>query len=203
MKEKYKIVPLKLKHYKECINLLDKEWQLGKTQSQAKGNICAWIYMFEILKYSDKLLVYMENDKLLGFVGYLNYKKPKKKIRKILYSFIKSLMFLSPKIKDKKELKKYYEVYDYTPKKLNDSFDGELSIIIVNSYERSKGIGTILFNEIMIYAKASGMRNMKIDTDDSCGFQFYEKNKCIKKFTTQIIMGEKNIENAYTYEKKL
>jgi Acetyltransferase (GNAT) family. len=203
MSNDYKIVPLKGSYYKNCVKLLNKEWQLGRKQSHATGDICAWIYLFEILRYSDKLLVYIQNDEILGFVGYLNYKKPKKKIRKTIYSTIYHLLFFNPKIKDRKALKNYYETYSYTPQKLESTFDGELSIIIVNNENRSKGIGTKLFDEIIKYAKASGMQNMKIDTDDSCGVQFYEKKGCIKKFTTKIEMGEKIVENAYTYEKVL
>lgn len=39
---------------KQAVNLLANEWDLGKTSSRAKGNVCAWIYLLEILEETEK-----------------------------------------------------------------------------------------------------------------------------------------------------
>ena len=33
---------------KQAVELLAKEWDLGKVSSKAKGNVCAWIYLRNI-----------------------------------------------------------------------------------------------------------------------------------------------------------
>lgn len=40
---------IKLSEMKQAVELLANEWDLGKVSSKAKGNVCAWIYLFEIL----------------------------------------------------------------------------------------------------------------------------------------------------------
>lgn len=42
---------------KQAVKLLANEWNLGKKESGATGNICAWIYLFTILEESEKLLL--------------------------------------------------------------------------------------------------------------------------------------------------
>ena len=46
-----------LKEMRNIVNLLDNEWDLGKTPSKAKGKICAWIYLFEILEESENVVI--------------------------------------------------------------------------------------------------------------------------------------------------
>lgn len=40
---------MKLLEMKQIVNILYNEWNLGKKEAKAKGKICAWIYLFEIL----------------------------------------------------------------------------------------------------------------------------------------------------------
>ncbi len=59
-----------LKEMRNVVDLLDNEWDLGKTSSKAKGKICAWIYLFEILEKSEAVLLEKENDKVIGICSY-------------------------------------------------------------------------------------------------------------------------------------
>ena len=52
---------MNLKEMKQVINLLDKEWDLGKKDSQAKGQICAGIYFLEIMEECEKIISNKEN----------------------------------------------------------------------------------------------------------------------------------------------
>lgn len=49
---------------KQAVKLLSNEWNLGKKECGATGDICAWIYLFSILEESEKAFVY--EKKLLG-----------------------------------------------------------------------------------------------------------------------------------------
>ena len=201
--EKFK--KIKIKHFKDCINLFDKEWDLGKSHSLSTGKICALIYLFEVIRYSDLLIGYFDNNKLIGFAGFGNYKKPKNKIKKRFYNFLYHLSFYNPKIKDKAKLKKYYDALDYLPSNLENYFDGELSMLIVDSNYRGKKIGLELFNKICLLAKENGMENMRIDSDESCSFSFYEKTGCIKKYDEMRPSLEYNgkLIHTFVFEKKL
>ena len=55
---------MKLKEMKQVVDMLYEEWDLGKTESGAKGKTCAWIYLFEILEESEKIILEKENNKL-------------------------------------------------------------------------------------------------------------------------------------------
>ena len=55
---------------KQAVRLLSNEWNLGKKETQANTDICAWIYLMEVLEESEKIITYKENNKLIGFCGY-------------------------------------------------------------------------------------------------------------------------------------
>ena len=85
---------------KQAVRLLENEWNLGKKECGAKNNICAWIYLMEVLEETEQFVYYRENGKLLGFAGYSNKKSTKRKLQKKFYAFIKNRLYKSKSIKD-------------------------------------------------------------------------------------------------------
>lgn len=200
---------MKIRDMQQAVELLAKEWNLGKSESGAEGNICAWIYLMEILEESEKIITYKENNRLIGLCGYSNDKSNKHLLKKNIYKIIKKLLYKSPKIKDKNGLKEYYNNYNYLPKELEGYFDGEISILIVDKDYRGKNIGRKLLYETFELAKNDNMKNLQILTDGACSYSFYEKCGCEKVYETIVknkekdILGEIEFDKAYIYEKKL
>ena len=194
---------------KEAVTLLSDEWNLGKKESKSRGNICAWIYLFEILSQSDEIITYKEKNKLIGFCGYSKRDSSRYLFRKKIYNTIIKLLFKSKKIKNKKALKEYYDNYDYLPKYLENNYDGEISILIVDKNHRKKGIGKTLLLKIFEKAKKNKLKKVYILSDESCSYGFYETCGCIKVYETNIYNKEegklekKLIERAFVYEKVL
>lgn len=195
---------MKIRDSLQAVDLLYKEWNLGKIQAKADGKICAWVYLMEVLEESEQIVTIKEGKRLVGFCGYAKYNSRKHVIEKSIYHFIKKILLSSPKIKDKKALKQYLESYDYTPKELEDYFDGEISILIVNKKDRGKGLGKKLLEDTFELAKKDNIRKLQILTDGACNFQFYEFCGCSKIYET-IIIDEimKENEKGYIYEKSL
>ena len=54
------------------------------------------------------------------------------------YTIIKNKLYKSKDIKDLDPLKSYENNYDYLPKELENYFDGEVSILIVDKDHRGK-----------------------------------------------------------------
>ena len=106
---------MKLSEMKQAVELLANEWDLGKVSSRAKGNVCAWIYLLEILEETEKMVIEKDNGKLIGFCSYAKWKSNKHIIKKIFYHIIKVILIHSPLIKNKKAIIKYNDDYDYTP----------------------------------------------------------------------------------------
>ena len=200
---------MRLKYMRQAVSMLVKEWNLGKNECGASGNICGWIYLMEILEESEKLVFYKEKGKLIGFCGYSKYDSKKYLFRKKFFCFIKKLLMKNRKIKDKNALNEYYNNYEYTPNELKGYFDGEISILIVNSDYRGKGIGKKLLIDIFEKAKLDSMNNIKILSDESCSYSFYEKLGCKKVYETIIEnyeygkVGVASSEIGYIYEKNL
>lgn len=200
---------MKFKDMKQAVALLYKEWNLGKKESGATGNICAWIYLMEILSETEQFVIYKEKNKLIGFGGYSNTNSKRHFIRKKIYEFIGKQLYRSKDIKDINGLKQYYDNYDYTPKEMNNYFDGELSILIVDEVYRGKGIGQKILTKVFELARNDGMKNIQILTDDSCNYKFYELQGCDKVYETVVkneeygILGKINTGKAFIYEKKL
>lgn len=200
---------MKLSYMFQAVDLLYNEWDLGKKSSMAKGKICAWIYMMEILEEAEIIEIHKEEKKLIGFCSYIKYNSDKYKIRKTLYHIIKKILLMSPMIKNKSYIYKYTEDYDYTPKELQNYFDGEINILIVDKEYRGKGIGKKLLLETFENAKKDKIKRLQILADESCNFKFYEICGCKKIYETVIPNGEpgkcKNnpTELGFIYEKVL
>lgn len=194
---------------KQAVKLLSNEWNLGKEECGATSNICAWIYLFSVLEESEKIVTYRDGRKLIGFSGYSKNNSRKHLFKKKFYKFIKNKLYKSKDIKDFTALKEYENNYDYLPEELQDHFDGEVSILIVDKSYRGKNIGKKLLFEIFNLAQQDNMRNLQILTDESCNYKFYESCGCEKVYETIIKNKEygkvpnSSSEKAFIYEKKL
>lgn len=200
---------MKVKDMKQAVNLLVNEWNLGSKESGTDKRVCALIYLMEILEETEKFVYYRENGKLLGFAGYSKNNSRKYIFRKKFYTFIKNMLYKSKKIKDLESLKEYQKNYEYTPKELENYFDGEISILILDEKCRGKGIGKRLLNDIFKLAKIDNINSLKILSDESCNYGIYEKLGCKKVYETVVEnkeygkLGSVTTEKAYVYEKKL
>lgn len=198
-----------LKDIKAQVRMLMEEWNLGTLESGAPHELCAFIYLLEIIEETEKFVYYRENGKLLGFAGYSKNGSRKHLFRKKLAKFIREQLYKSKKIKDKDALLNYDETYDYVPEELKNYFDGELSILILDKKARSKGIGKKLLTDIFTLAKKDDLKNLQILTDDSCSYYIYEATGCKRVFDTTIKSkeygedGKMHEERAYIYEKVL
>lgn len=200
---------MKYNEMKQAVNLLANEWDLGKKEAGAEGNICAWIYLMDLLEESEQIVTYKSGNKLIGFCGYSKQSSHKKIVKKKIYKIIGNILKKSKKIKNKNAINKYYNNYNYVPEELENYFDGEVSILIVDKNYRGKNIGKKLLFEIFEMAKKDNMKNLQILTDESCNYKFYEKCGCKKIYETIIenkeygILGQITSEKAFIYEKTL
>ena len=201
------MIEMKIWDFPQAVDLLYKEWDLGKISSMAKGKICAWIYLMEILQESEEIIVYKEKNKIIGFCGYAKWKSKKHLIKKKFYRWIRKLLMNSPKIKNKEALKSYMENYESIPKELKGRFDGEISILLVNQEYRGKGYGKKLLQKVFELAKKDGIKNLQIITDESCNYEFYDKLNCKKIYEKTVRneepykVGSVRTEQAFIYEK--
>lgn len=200
---------MKYKDMKQAVALFEKEWNLGKKESGATSNICAWIYLMEVLEQTEQFVYYRENGKMLGFAGYSNKNSKKHKLRKRFYTFIKNRLYKSKNIKDLNALHEYEDNYDYLPDELKNKYDGEVSMIILDSSLRGKGIGKKLLSEVFELAKKDNINSLYILTDDSCSYYIYESLGCKKVYEVIVEnkeygkLGNISRESAYVYEKLL
>ena len=194
---------------KQAVKLLSNEWNLGKKEAQADTDICAWIYLFDVLQESEKLIKYKDGNKLIGFCGYSKEISKRHIVKKKFYRFIKNRLYKSKEIKNLKAFKEYENNYNYIPKELKNYFDGEVSILIVDKKYRGKKIGKKLLLDIFELAKKDNMKNLQIVTDESCNYKFYENLGCKKVYETIVenkeiaLLGNGYTEKAFIYEMKL
>lgn len=200
---------MKYNEMKQAVNLLSNEWNLGKKEAEAEGNICAWIYLMDILEESEQIITYKDGKKLVGFCGYSKESSHKKLVKKKIYKNISNILRKSKKIKNKEGFKQYENNYNYVPEKVKNYFDGEVSILIVDKNYRGQKIGKKLLFEVFRMAKKDNMKNLQIVTDESCSYQFYEKCGCKKIYETIVEnkeygkLGQIISEKAFIYEKVL
>ncbi len=163
----------------------------------------------EILEETEHIVYYRENGKLAGFAGYSKNNSKKYLLRKKFYSILKNILYKSRKIKDVNALKEYFNNYNYVPKNIENHFEGEVSILIIDEKYRGKGIGKKLLQEVFELAKNDNMKNLQILTDEACNYMIYEKLGCKKIYETLVKnqetqkCGNKLSHMAYIYEKEL
>ncbi len=200
---------MKLKFIKPALNLLMDEWNLGAKESGAPKNLCALIYLFELIEKSEYFIYYTENNRLYGFASYSKKNSKKHIVRKKLASLIRKILLKSKKIKDLAAFEKYNNSYDYIPDNLKNTFDGEILILILDKSLRGKGLVKNLLLETYKEARKNNIKNLYILTDDSCTYDIYENTGCKKIFETSISTTEYGTskiatdECAYIYEKRL
>lgn len=200
---------MNLVEMKQAVDMLYDEWDLGKTSSRSKGKVCAWIYLFTILEETEKMVIEKEDGKVIGICGYAKWNSKRHIVRKKFFHILKLILIWRPLVKDKKAIYEYSNNYDYTPEELANYFEGEISILILNSKYRGKGIGKKMLSLVFEYAKNDNMKNIQILTDESCNFKFYEACGCKKVYEKVINNGEPNkcenviSEIGYIYEKRL
>ena len=200
---------MKYNEMKQAVKLLSKEWNLGKKEAGADNDICAWIYLFDVLQESERIIKYKDGNKLIGFCGYSKEYSNKHKLSKMFYGFVKNRLYKSKSIKNLKAFKEYENNYNYIPEELKNYFDGEVSILIVDEDYRGKKIGKKLLLDVFELAKKDDMKNIQIVTDESCNYKFYESLGCKKVYETIVEnkeieqLGNGYTESAFIYEKKL
>lgn len=200
---------MKYNEMKQAVKLLSKEWNLGKKEAGADNDICAWIYLFDVLQESERIIKYKDGNKLIGFCGYSKEYSNKHKLSKMFYGFVKNRLYKSKSIKNLKAFKEYENNYNYIPEELKNHFDGEVSILIVDEDYRGKKIGKKLLLDVFELAKKDNMKNIQIVTDESCNYKFYESLGCKKVYETIVEnkeieqLGNGYTESAFIYEKKL
>ena len=137
----------------------------------------------------------------------MEFKKTYSK-EKTIY-FLKNVLIRSPLIKNKKAIYEYIKAYNYIPKELENYFDGEISILIVDKNYRERHIGEKMILNIFNKVRNDNMKNLEILSDDSCNFKFYERMNCKKIYEKTITNGEPDnygnmtSKKAYIYEKIL
>lgn len=93
------------------------------------------------------------------------------------------------------------------PEELKSKYDGEVSMLILDSSLRGKGIGKKMLTEVFELAKKDNVGNLFIYTDDSCSYYIYESLECSKVYDTVVEnkeyskLGNISREHAYIYEK--
>ena len=181
---------MKIKQHKQIVDMLYNEWDLGKTNSNAKGKTCAWIYWFEILNEAEQIIIQEDNNKVIGVCGYSKWNSKRHLIRKKYYGILRNILIHSPLIKNKKAIYKYNADYDYLPEELKNYFNGELTILIIDKSYRGRKIGKKLLTKVFELAQKDNMKNLQILTDESCNYKFYEKMGCKKIYEKIIPNGE-------------
>lgn len=195
------------KDYKFLIDILASQWDLGRVQSGAPADLCARIYLYDILSGTDELVTAVDGDVVLGFAGYGIFGK--NKLRKSFYARKQRRLMKNKSIPNPRGIIDYYNAEQYRPAEIRAQFNGELSILIVDQSAQKHGVGTALFTEICKRAKRAGMKTMMVDTDDYKTFaypngneprRFYEKCgcECVYAGTTTGIST-----TVYTYKMEL
>ncbi|MDR0462360.1 MAG: GNAT family N-acetyltransferase [Christensenellaceae bacterium] len=194
----------KREHFTKIVDMFLEQWDLGRFASETPGRACGRIYLFEILNCSDQIIAFFDKGEICGIAGFGNYRKPAMRFKRWCYKIRRKIM-INRKIKNKSGFWKYYESYHYSPKEFENYFDGDLSILIVDKRYRGRGLGKVLFDEICARAHKSGMKKMRIDTDDSCNKGFYERLGCRQMYCAECkcLSKEPSVENIYIFEKVL
>lgn len=69
----------------------------------------------------------------------------------------------------------YQKISDEMDKIVQKETDGEISLFIVSPEYRGKGIGKLLYTQLLNHFRSIGIHNFYLHTDTACNYKFYEK----------------------------
>lgn len=188
----------KIRDYKKLKELLlkEKRWSFGAYESGLDKEKCIDLYIFVHLCNSDKKWVALdEQHNLLGIIT-INYLKKKKMKRKLADIAIKIFSFFLTK-EQKNGINEYYygtrEAYKGKP-----VYESEISLLMTDYEKRNQGIGKKLLEKAESFLKEKQVKNVGVNTDSCCDYQFYERNgfECLFK-------NDFNGDELYFYRKNI
>lgn len=172
-----------IRDYKKLKQLLLKEerWSFGAHESGLNKNKCIDLYIFVELCNSDKTIVALdENNNLLGIIA-IDYLK-RKKIKRILANIAIKTFCLHLTKEQRYGIYEYYYGTQkaYEGKPIQES---SITLFMIDTKKRKMGIGKQLLKEAENYLKKKKIKNIGVNTDSCCDYQFYEKNgyRCVFK----------------------
>lgn len=172
-----------IRDYKKLRKLLLKEerWSFGGNESGLEKKHCIDLYIFVELCNSDKIIVALdENNNLLGIIA-IDYLK-RKKIKQILANMSIKIFSLHLTKKQRYGIYEYYygtqKAYEGKP-----ASESSITLFMIDTKKRKMGIGKQLLEEAENYLRQKKIRNIGVNTDSCCDYQFYQKSgyKCVFK----------------------
>lgn len=161
------------------------------------------VYKSISLSEDSILIVYMENDNVIGFIsGTKNLSKVKKILKKKYFPILIKIaikLIINPL-----KLKKFLETYKYSSEN-KDIFPynlkTELLSIVVDTNYRGKGIASMLYRELIKFFKERNVKEFKIIVGAELkeAQKFYEKMGAKKVGEFELHKGNK----SYVYIQKV
>lgn len=192
--KKYK----RIRDYKKLKQLLlnEKRWSFGAHESGLNKNECIDLYIFVELCNSDKTIVALDKkNNLLGIIA-IDYLK-RKKIKQILANIAIKIFCLHLTKEQRNGIYEYYygtqKAYERKPIQ-----ESSITLFMIDTKKRKMGIGKQLLKEAENYLRQKKIRNIGVNTDSCCDYQFYEKNGYRRVFENQF-----NDDELYFYVKEI
>ncbi|KNF07656.1 acetyltransferase [Gottschalkia purinilytica] len=198
----------KMTDFKDLCNLIDSTWNLNRFIGNSEDTeLATEIFLFTSLYSSTYTQVVEEDGKAVGLLfgridKELNFVKKSKYGFIIIGKLIKFLFNRNEKLSLFYELIKRARDLTYIPRNLKKTFDGEVTLFVLDSSCRGKGIGKSLMNNFINVCRDKKLNKIYVFTDTECNYGFYEAYdfKRIRKRNNKYPMkdGELNTED-YMY----
>ncbi|MFA6803449.1 MAG: GNAT family N-acetyltransferase [Candidatus Methanomethylophilaceae archaeon] len=99
----------------------------------------------------------------------------------------------------RQDLMRIRDADDLLIKDKEDSFEGELTLLMIDDSYRKNGIGRVLLNRFMRYLAKNNAKKAYLFTDDYCNFAFYSKIGFRQEDTTSIDLSDGNDRKFFLY----
>ncbi|KNF07730.1 acetyltransferase [Gottschalkia purinilytica] len=170
----------KMSDSKDLYSLIDCTWDFNRFIGNSEDTALATEIFFLISLYSSTYTQVIENDgKTVGLL-FGRIDKEFNLLKKLKCNFIilrKLISFLfnkNEKLSSFSDLIKRGRDLTYMPKNLKKMFDGEITLFVVDSRCRGKGIGKSLMNNFIDICRDKNLKKTYLFTDTECNYGFYE-----------------------------
>ena len=169
--------------FNELVKIVEKTWHYDEFSSPKTASKLAHVFLSSCLTNYTFSQVAILKDKVVGIILVKDIKQHKCPI-KYRIKQVSAILSLYLSKEGRNVLNIFDSVNDIDKQLLKSSpisYSAELTLFVVSSSCRGKGIGKELFKSVIEYMKIQKLKDFYLYTDTSCNYGFYEHQGMVQR----------------------
>ena len=193
--------------YDDVVDLVNKTWKFEDYFSKKVAYNISYYYFLIELKHQNYNKVVLVNNKVIGFMGAIDFgkKAENSKITLLLFKYLLLILLSKEGRSSINGFKIVENVESDLIGKNEHTYDGKVTLFLLDDDYQGMGIGSKLYEDLLLFFKDNSVKSFFLFTDTLSNYTFYDYKKCtlVKKITLEKYMNVDCENTFFLYEKNL